>query len=357
MAFSIIELRNILWRRKASFFTYAVGLFFLYPLWELHLITMEGAKEDGNCVILHYDPPLPHEIHPQCFLQKYCLKYNVQPQNICRPNTEVNLFVFIFSLSSSFQRRQLIRKTWTNRTYFAKHDFRYVFLLGHEGSHADGKIYQEAEKYDDIVVIDIKDHFCHLTLKGVAGLYIAKSLCPQARFVMKTDDDIFVNMFLLQKMLRNMVNSGQTTKVLMGLVHKLTPFTLRKGKYAVSKLQYPHVFYPAFCSGSGFIMSMDVDKSLYQLAMKDTRKVILHLDDPYITGILAHRAGLKHIQIEDMYNYDGTLYFYQHLSSDELKRYLILHIQGGTNTNILSSSQLVHINLWDRLVQLYIEPN
>ena len=312
---------------------------------------MEGVKEDGNCVILHDDPPLPQEIHPQCFLQKYCLKYDAQPQNICRPNTDVNLFVNIFSLSSSFQRRQLIRKTWTNSIYFAKHDFfRYVFLLGYEGSHADRNILQEAEKYNEIVVIDIADSFCHLTLKGVAGLCIAKSLCPQARFVMKTDDDIFVNMFLLQKILRNMVISGQTTKVLMGLVHN-RPFTFRMGKYAVSKLQYPYVLYPPFCSGSGHIMSMDVDKTLYHFAMKDERKVILHLDDPYFTGILANRAGLKHIQIGDMYNYDGTLSFHRHLSNDELNRYLILHIHGGVNTDMHSSSQ-VCINLWDRLVQL-----
>ena len=312
---------------------------------------MEGVKEDGNCVILHYDPPLPHEIHSHCFLQKYCLKYDVQPQNICSPNTDVNLFVFIYSVSSSFQRRQLIRKTWTNSIYYTKYDFRYVFLLGYEGSHADKNIDQEAKKYDDIVVIDIADYYCHLTLKGVAGLYTANSLCPQAQFVMKTDDDIFVNMFLLQKMLRNMVNSGQTTKVLMGLNHWLHPWTLRKGKYAVSKLQYPYVFYPPYCSGSGYIMSMDVDKTLYNLAMKDDRKIIFSFEDVYITGILANRAGLKHIQIGDMYNYNEPLSFYQHLSNDELSRYLILHVQGGVNTGMQSSSQ-VHTNLWNRLVQL-----
>ena len=313
---------------------------------------MEGVKEDGNCVILHYDPPLPHEIHSKCFLQKYCLKYDIQPRNICSSKTDVNLFVFVFSMPSSFQRRQLIRKTWADKMYFARQDLNYVFLLGYEGADADKNINQEAEKYDDIVVIDIAESLCHLTLKGVAGLYIAKSLCAQARFVMKTDDDIFINMFLLQKILRGMATYGQTTKVLMGLVHEPRPYTLRQGKYAVSKLQYPYVFYPPFCSGSGFIMSMDVDESLYQLAMKDERKVILHLDDPYITGILAKRAGLTHIQIGDMYDYSGTLSFYQHLSKDDLKRYIILHIHGGVNTDILSSSQL-HITLWGRLIQLY----
>ena len=116
---------------------------------------MEAVKEDKNCVILQYDPPLLHEIHPQCFLQKYCLKYDIQPRNICSSNNDLNLFVFIYSVPSSFQRRQLIRKTWTDRTYFTKQDLNYVFLIGYEGSDADKSIIQEAEKYNDIVVIDI----------------------------------------------------------------------------------------------------------------------------------------------------------------------------------------------------------
>ena len=168
---------------------------------------------------------------------------------------------------------------------------------------------------------------------------------------MKTDDDILINMFHLQKILRNMVKSHYTTKVLKGKVFK-RPFTFRKGKYAVCKLQYRNATYPSFCSGSGFIMSMDVVKALYHLAMKDERKVILHLDDPYFTGILAKRAGLEHFQIGDMYKIYRTLSFYRRLSNDKLKRYPILHVHGYVNTDIPSSSQ-VHITLWDRLVKLY----
>ena len=39
-----------------------------------------------------------------------------------------------------------------------------------------------------------QDTYRNLTLKTVMGLKWSAIFCPQAKFVMKTDDDIFVNL-------------------------------------------------------------------------------------------------------------------------------------------------------------------
>ena len=303
---------------------------------------------ETNCAINKYVMPEKSSIHPECFLRRYCLKYDIQPRrNVCRSDISVRLFVFIFSLPSNFKRRQMIRSSWLSSSHFKDNELSYVFLLGYERTHKDTRIYREAETYGDIVLVDFQESFCHLTLKGIAGLHFTTTFCPNAKFVMKTDDDIFINMFLLQNMLKGMMDSKKTEKVLMGLVW-IQGDVFRSGRYALSKLQYARNTYPPFCSGSSYTMSIDVTKLLYKLAMQDNRRVLIHLDDPYITGILAHRAKLTHIQIRPLYLvYKSD---YRRFSDASLLKYMVLHIHD--EDVIVGATDKLHMDLWRRLVIL-----
>lgn len=49
---------------------------------------------------------------------------------------------------------------------------------------------------------DFVDTYHNLTYKGVAALRWIDAYCSQATFVLKTDDDIFVNMFSLMRFLK-----------------------------------------------------------------------------------------------------------------------------------------------------------
>lgn len=62
----------------------------------------------------------------------------------------------------------------------------------------------EAEQYGDIVQEDFLDTYRNLTYKGIAALKWIDQLCPHARWVLKTDDDIFVNTFNLMRHLRRL---------------------------------------------------------------------------------------------------------------------------------------------------------
>ena len=47
-----------------------------------------------------------------------------------------------------------------------------------------------------------QDTYTNLTLKTVMGLKWGAIFCPQAKYVMKTDDDIFINVPLLHRALQ-----------------------------------------------------------------------------------------------------------------------------------------------------------
>ena len=80
---------------------------------------------------------------------------------------------------------------------------------------------------------DFVDSYHNLTHKGVAALRWIDAHCRHAIFVLKTDDDIFINMFTLIRYLKKLTrNSARPRGVLMCLVWESMP-VLREGKWKV----------------------------------------------------------------------------------------------------------------------------
>ncbi len=54
----------------------------------------------------------------------------------------------------------------------------------------------EAEKhlYDDLIVANFEDSYDNLTLKTMSTLEWVDTYCNQSQFILKTDDDMFINM-------------------------------------------------------------------------------------------------------------------------------------------------------------------
>ena len=308
--------------------------------------TQTYQLENNECFITE---PLLGKQHPDCFLQKYCLNYTLHPKNICRQPEQVQLFVFIFSLPDNSHYRQLIRDTWLNQTLFSAKSLQHVFLLAHDDKSNGTKLMLEAEANNDIVLLDMRESFCHLTLKALAGLQLAGDICPHASFVMKADDDVLINMFMLQEKLHSLRVQRRAERVIMGNVW-YGANAMRSGQYAVSKLQYAPSTYPPFCSGAAYIMSMDVAKLLSKLAMEDQSKALLHLDDPYLTGVLANRAKLAHTQLGKLYSWN--MRYNEDMTDGFLRNHMMLHLHDTHYTTDTQRSYELHVIFWRRLVKL-----
>lgn len=53
---------------------------------------------------------------------------------------------------------------------------------------------QESIKYKDIIAEDVTDTYNNLTIKSIFMLKWIQRKCMQARFVMKADDDTYINL-------------------------------------------------------------------------------------------------------------------------------------------------------------------
>lgn len=56
---------------------------------------------------------------------------------------------------------------------------------------------KEIDLFGDIIIADMKDSYKNLTLKVLYMVDWASTYCSNARFFMKTDDDVFLNVPLV----------------------------------------------------------------------------------------------------------------------------------------------------------------
>lgn len=63
--------------------------------------------------------------------------------------------------------------------------------------------YVEAKQHGDLVVFEFADSYHNLTLKTALMLQWALRRCPHAGFVLKTDDDVLVNPWALQRVVED----------------------------------------------------------------------------------------------------------------------------------------------------------
>jgi hypothetical protein len=183
----------------------------------IHLI---GSEEEIDEINRSYSSIAvnPYVLHDH-IVNPHNFNYILNPgSTVCQDN--VYVIVYVHSAPAYYQRRILIRETWATRNLFP--DIRLVFMLGQT---TDDKIMQaieyENDLYQDIVQEDFFDSYRNLSYKAVMALKWISVYCPQASYILKTDDDMIVNTFMFLKHLR-FLDSHQLkyNKSIFCLVHK-----------------------------------------------------------------------------------------------------------------------------------------
>ncbi|XP_032055022.1 beta-1,3-galactosyltransferase 5 [Aythya fuligula] len=203
----------------------------------------------------------------------------------------------VLLVTSSYQNisaRMAIRQTWGKERMVASKRLVTYFLLGttvNLTQQAD--IAAESQKYKDIIQKDFIDTYYNLTLKTMMGVEWIHKFCNQSSFVMKTDTDVFVNVFYLTELL---LRKNRTTGFFTGFL-KLHEYPIRKreSKWYVSIEEYPGTTYPPFCSGTGYVLSTDVASQIYNVSESTS---FIKLEDVFIGLCLAK----LNIQLEELHS-------------------------------------------------------
>ncbi|XP_071813284.1 beta-1,3-galactosyltransferase 1-like [Apostichopus japonicus] len=206
--------------------------------------------------------------------------------NICK-NEDVFLIVLIHSSPSHSNLRNIQRETSLSDANILGKRIIVVYLIGNATKmYLNNHILAESQKYRDIIVEDFKDSYYNLTQKFMMGMRWVSEFCPNARFVLKGDDDVYFNLHNIVKMLI----SAPSENFMSGYVYKYSrPYRDRHSKWFISEKIYPYKYYPPFCRGYAYVMSGDLPPRLFQVAQHIPD---FPLDDVF-TGFCARKLNIS----------------------------------------------------------------
>lgn len=222
--------------------------------------------------------------------------YIVNEPLLCN-NQTVDLIIVVCSSLDHFKQRQAIRETWGNIT---QETFRVklIFLVGKwtqkQFSRINASFFTETSKYKDLVQGNFIDSYRNLTLKSISMLRWVNTYCSHANYLLKVDDDMYINIPNLFSAIYKQV----VKLFIMGnLIIGAKPVQDNTSKWYTPKKLFPEENYPHYVSGTAYVISGCAIPKIYSSA-KSTKP--FWLEDIFITGICAKKAGIHHIHRNDM---------------------------------------------------------
>ncbi len=130
----------------------------------------------------------------------------------CRPKSTKSrsVFVAIISAPGNFERRVMIRRTWLNHFRDQTNDQRvdlvgYAFVMGKtDNMFIKPFIDTESENLGDILQVDMLDNYRNLSMKVAGLMNWVNTNCPKVDFMLKVDDDVYVNVHNLATVLHSL---------------------------------------------------------------------------------------------------------------------------------------------------------
>ncbi|XP_017125126.1 beta-1,3-galactosyltransferase 1 [Drosophila elegans] len=333
-------------------------------IWRLHWYKLILVFICGLFLILKYKKDNDRHAHVPDFEREKPLKVGdyldqkentalIVPQDFCQSKSF--LVIAVCSSLEHFAHRQIIRETWGNTREFNYQKFyklhghlegiylpimpsrvelyaeylsgvgksltakvQVVFIVGRakiESQQVIERLTREANHYNDMIQENFVDSYHNLTLKSVMALkHISRSCSSTAAFLLKCDDDSFINVpnllhFLLGGTIplyrdtmeyhfqntykvRSPWNRFNASKGVM-YGHKFCNMLVEsdvRSPWYVPKYMFEGLQFPMYLSGTGYLLSMDVVLRLYEESLTTS---LVHLEDVFVTGICAERAGIQ----------------------------------------------------------------
>lgn len=208
---------------------------------------------------------------------------------------DVFLLLVIKSSPENYERREVLRKTWAKERLQSGVWIRRVFITGISGTGFTqrrlNKLLQlEQREHRDILQWNFADTFYNLTLKQVVFLEWMVRNCPNARFHLNGDDDVFANTNNMVEYLQGLHDNDGSKHLFIGhLIENVGPIRSPSSKYFIPVQVQESNRYPAYCGGGGFLLSGYTALVIYNMSQTIP---ILPIDDVYM-GMCLAKAGLS----------------------------------------------------------------
>ena len=273
-------------------------------------------------------------------------EFVINPCELCPPDSHLDYIIVVNSAVQHFDRRLAIRKTFGRRDIFTHMHQRVVFLLGTTlEKEISRRIITESQQYNDIVQGQFLDTYQNLTLKGIAGLRWLAKFCPRADVIIKIDDDVILNIFMVV---------SYVVPVFRHQYHQLLCESWPAGskpiirddtnKWKVSEDQFRGLDYYPFVHCNGYFVAI-TGKLIRPLLEASKVNHFFWIDDIYLYGMLARTVG--DVQFRKLYRF--LTYDFSYAKECIIKRGLQCTTMVLNDNNLDRADSKHFYDLWSQL--------
>jgi hypothetical protein len=243
-----------------------------------------------------------------------------KPELCLMDGMDVQLLIIIISAPSHFNHRKAIRLTWGH--YTLRSDVAIAFLLGRtDDEDVKKKMELEMNLYDDILLANFKDSYKNLTLKTMAMLEWTSSYCSKADYLLKADDDMFINVENLLHFIEKKGDEDRKEPKFYGrLVEGWEPVRSEDSQYFLPFEQFSESTFPDFVTGPAYLFSTGIAQSFFEKGMESR---FLQLEDVFMTGVLAEAMNVSRVRVTE---FENTAINVEKTGRCELSKYISIHM-------------------------------
>ena len=267
----------------------------------------------------------------QLFIKGDSLTFHMNHPDLCQ-DPKTYLMIYVHSDPDNVERRRTVRNTWASKEILEKYNAKLLFLTGLvKNENTEAALENENELHKDILQGNFTDTYRNLTYKAITGLRWVSDYCSHAVYVLKTDDDIVVDIHRVVRLMRSYIEHKWGKKnLLIGYIwpHMNVERNVNS-KWYTSEEEFPKDYFLKYCSGSAFIMSTDVAKKFYETSLKTP---FFWIDDYYVTGMLAHGSNITATNLNDRYILENNADIIGALKADTKTRLVFIHSPNATTS-------------------------
>lgn len=238
----------------------------------------------------------PKQYNVKHYIIENDLKFLIQ-SNVCAKNLPY-LVVLVPSHPDHTEARQVLRHLYNRK--IRNRQISVVFICGDlKNSESQKTIAEESHQFGDIIQGNYPDSYRSISYFHLSGIYWAITKCSKAQYIMKADDDTFVNLMYILPELDKFDNSKNF--MYCDPIYKARPNRDPDSKYYISQEEFQWKRYPTYCNGWSVVYPLHVGK---QLLIKLSSTPFLWMSDVFVTGILAfHLPNMQHITMKPRYTW------------------------------------------------------
>lgn len=275
------------------------------------------------------------------------IRYLINNKHICNDYKRVFCIILVSSDITHFNRRVELRSTWLKSNNYRPKNIQVVYLTGKiNDKNVQNKLMLESQTYSDIIQGDFIDSYQNSTYKGVLGFKWVAEHCRNSDIVIKTHDNVIINLFLFFDKFAMHMNDRE----LLGKYIRSNEIVREKNSqyYVPTRYLKGMIYYPlSYLSGLAVILPGNLIPLYYNASITSE---YFPIEDYFLFGILTAKINRDFNETGKLKYRDLTKF----ITSDERYwKHCYLTLKGNCNLLIAYQEQyrLDTESVWNVIIQ------